>query len=127
MLPEHLEGMGRNKFGHQKAYGGQDNDHQSNPEVFGEHEDQCSDDGYDSGKKLGKSKQHTIRQNICICDNTADDITGTVSVKVREGKYLDVSDGFGTDILNCLVGHAVIDHIHKPCGSRREDDHYKNT
>ena len=60
LLPEHLEGMGRNKFGHQKAYGSQDNDHQCNPEVFGEHEDQCSDDRYDSGKKLGKSKQHTI-------------------------------------------------------------------
>ena len=40
--------------------------------------------------------------------------------KVREGKYLNVSDGFGTDILYCLVGHAVIDHIHKPRGSRRE-------
>lgn len=62
-----------------------------------------------------------------ICDNTADDISGTVSVKVREGKYLNVSDGFGTDILYCLVGHAVIDHIHKPRGSRREDDHYKDT
>ena len=60
-------------------------------------------------------------------DNTADDISGTVSVKVREGKYLNVSDGFGTDILYCLVGHAVIDHIHKPRGSRREDDHYKDT
>ena len=75
--------MGGNKFGHQKAYGGQDNDHQCDPEVFGEHEDQCSDDRYDSGEKLGKSKQHTIGQNICICDNTADDISGTVSVKVR--------------------------------------------
>ena len=57
----------------------------------------------------------------------SDDISGTVSVKVREGKYLNVSDGFGTDILYCLVGHAVIDHIHKPRGSRREDDHYKDT
>ena len=84
-------------------------------------------DRYDSGKKLGKSKQHTIGQNICICDNTADDISSTVSVKVREGKYLNVSDGFGTYILYCLVGHAVIDHIHKPRGSRREDDHYKDT
>ncbi len=70
-------------------------------------------------KSWVKSKEHTIGQNICICDNTADDISGTVSVKVREGKYLNVSDGFGTDILYCLVGHAVIDHIHKPRGSRR--------
>ena len=46
---------------------------------------------------------------------------------IPSGKYLNVSYGFGTDILYCLVGHAVIDHIHKPRGSRREDDHYKDT
>lgn len=77
---EHLEGMGGDEFRHKKAYRCQDNDHQSDPHIFGEHEEQGSDDGDDTGKQLCKSKEHTIGKNIRICDDTADDITGAVSV-----------------------------------------------
>ena len=76
-----------------------------------------SDDGDDTGKQLCKSKEHTIGKNIRICDDTADDITGAVSVQVGQRKLLDMADGSCTDILYCAVGHTVVDDTHDPGGN----------
>ena len=119
--------MGGYKFRHKKAYRCQDNDHQSDPHIFGEHEEQGSDDGDDTGKQLCKSKEHTIGKNIRICDDTADDITGAVSVQVGQRKLLDMADGSCTDILYCAVGHTVVDDTHDPGGNAGKYDHDKNT
>ena len=124
---EHLEGMGGDEFRHKKAYRCQNNDHQSDPHIFGEHEEQGSDDGDDTGKQLCKSKEHTIGKNIRICDDTADDITGAVSVQVGQRKLLDMADGSCTDILYCAVGHTVVDDTHDPGGNAGKYDHDKNT
>ena len=45
------------KAGDKKAQRGQHNDHQRNPEIFGEHENQRHQNGHDTGKQLGKSEQ----------------------------------------------------------------------
>ena len=127
LCTEHLEGMGGDEFCHKKAHRCQDNDHQCDPHVFGKHEDQSSDDGDDTGKQLCKSKEHTIGKNICIRNDTADDITGAVSVQVRQRKFLDMADGFRADILYCAVGHTVVDDAHDPGGNTGKHDHDKNT
>ena len=76
-------------------------DHQSDPYIFGKHKEQGSDDGNDTGKQLCKSKEHTIGKNIRICDDTADDITGAVSVQVGQRKLLDMADGLAR--ISCTV------------------------
>ena len=62
-------------FATKKAYRCQDNDHQSDPHIFGEHEEQGSDDGDDTGKQLCKSKQQSIRKLINIRYDPADQVS----------------------------------------------------
>ena len=45
------------KAGDKKTQRSQHNDHQGNPEIFGEHENQRHQNGHDAGKQLGKSEQ----------------------------------------------------------------------
>ena len=125
LCTEHLEGMGGDEFCHKKAHRSQDNDHQCDPHIFGKHEDQSSDDGDDTGKQLCKSKEHTIRKNIRIRNDTADDITGAVSVQVGQRKFLDMADGFRTDILYCAVGHTVVDDVKGAVGIQNVSFRYE--
>ena len=64
---------------------------------------------------------------IRICDDTADDITGAVSVQVGQRKLLDMADGSCTDILYCAVGHTVVDDTHDPGAMPENTNHDKNT
>ena len=127
LFPEHMERAGRNKFCDEEADRSKYNDHQCDPDVFGKHKDQGSDDGDNSGKQLCKSEKKTIGKDICIGNDTADDVTGAVAVQIGERQYLDMTDRFGTDILYRTEGHAVIDDVHDPGCNTGDDDHDKNS
>ena len=47
-------------------------------------------------------------------------------IQIGERQLLNVTDGFGTDILYRAVGHPVIDDAHNPGGNRGDDNHDEN-
>ena len=50
-----------------------------------------------------------------------------MSIQIGEGKYLDMADRSGTDILYCAKCHTVVDDIHDPHSKTGHDDHHKNS
>ena len=122
-----MERAGINESCYKKTDRGEDNDHQGDPDVFGKHKDQSSDDGYNSGKQLCKSEKKTIGKDIGIGDDTADDVTGAVAVQIGERQYLNLTDRFCADILYRTESHAVVDDVHDPGSDTGDDDHDKNS
>ena len=114
------------KAGDKKAQRGQHNDHQGNPEIFGEHENQRHQNRHDAGKQLGKSEQQSVRQHIGIGDDAADNVARAVLVQIRERQLLNVPNGARTNVLHDMIGHAVVEQIHEPCAQRGSGSHQEN-
>ena len=111
---EHGIGTLGDEIGHQQRQGCNADNHQRNSPMDRQHDQQCANNGHNSGKQLGKAHEQTVSKGVHVRNHAADDIALTVLIQIRKRQRLDMGECLIADIAGDLIGHAVIDFIHHP-------------
>ena len=85
----------------------------------GQHDDQRAQNGHDSGKKLGKAHEQTVREGVNVGNDPAHQVPLGMLVQVAQRQHLDVPKGLVADVPGDLEGDPVVDLPHTPLDDAR--------
>ena len=120
---EHGKCLFRNEACHKQGDRRDDHDRHRDPHADRQHENQCSKDGHDTGKELGKSHQKSVRELIDIRDHAAHNLSVGMSVQIFQRKLFNLLERLRPDIPDHIVGNFIVAGIHHPlCHCRQSDD-----
>ena len=126
-MAEHHIRMVCNEFRDEETERRHDYNEQRDRDILAEHENKCRHNRDHAGEELRKSKQQAVRELIDIRDHTAHDVARLVRVEIRKRQNLHAADRLRADIPHDAISHTVIDHIHDPRRSRRENNQHENS
>ena len=98
------------------------NNHTGNADIECQHDDQCSQNGHNTGKELCKAHQKTVCKLIHICDHTTDNLTVRMRIYIFQRQILQLVKGFLPNIPYYMIGYFIIDLVHNPLPNSRDQN-----
>ena len=115
-----------NKVGNKQRKRCYHNNDTGNADIECQHDDQCSQNGHNTGKELCKAHQKAIRKLIHIRDHTTDDLTVRMRIYIFQRQILQLVKGFLPDIPYYMIGYFIIDLVHDPLQNSRDQNKHTN-